>query len=107
MKTVVDALRNHGVVLPKLEPVDLKAVGIKRRLEMYAAVDEKQWHTLILRVQRASRILQKDAQGYDATVKALSEARGHNFGKKLLLLDAPICSKAKTLLQQSGWKVLT
>ncbi len=103
MKEVVDHFCQKGIVFAKLQKLDPKALGIRMRIELFWGVDTQRSYTIILRVKRKSRILQKDAKMYDALVKALPFE--HAFRNKYLLYDAPLCVRAKEYLRAQGWRV--
>ncbi|BCD67828.1 hypothetical protein [Nitratiruptor sp. YY09-18] len=73
------------------EAVDPKNLGIKKRITL--CHKDGQW---IVVLKRKSRVLQKDA-------KELVEAMK---GKRVTIyIDAPLCSKAKKLFEDAGWRV--
>ena len=103
MKTLVEFFKDRGVVFQQLERVDLKSFGIRKRIDFFKGVDTKNAYWAIFVIKRKSRILQKDAKELLALVQALPFE--HAFKKRALLLQAPICSKAKAFLQKQGWLV--
>ncbi len=103
MKALVEYFKDKGIIFRKLEKVDLKKLGVKKRMSFFKGVDTKGNYWAIFLIQRKSRILQKDAKDLQALLQSLPF--DHAFKKKVLLLQAPICSKAKALLEEEGWLV--
>ncbi|WP_201338481.1 MULTISPECIES: hypothetical protein [unclassified Nitratiruptor] len=103
MRELVDFFRKKGIVFEKFTKLDLKKLGIKKRLEIYIGLDTHKKYYVIVYVDRKSRILLKDAKSYEELVQSLPVK--HGFRYKYLLYHAPLCSKAKEYLQEVGWRV--
>jgi len=78
-------------------PVPVSEFGIKGRKEVY--LDGQNCGVLI---DRKSRYLRKDAHGFLALKEALEKHQGGSLKGWVLLRTAPLCSKAKTLLEEAG-----
>lgn len=105
MKHVVEKMAQAGVLYKKVEPIDTKLLKIRSRVEIYKALDLKRYFALIISVKQKSRILSKDVQKFEDILKKCVLYCDHNFKYKHLLIDAPLCSKAKANLEKLGWKV--
>ena len=55
-----------------------------------------------LLIDRKSRYLRKDAQRFLSLKSAIEDQRGHSLAGLVLLRKAPLCSKAKGLLEDHG-----
>ena len=77
----------------------------RKKILVYLAVDIKNIYYLLVELNTKSRFLQKQAQELIEFVTPLSDI---NFkkNKKILFITAPICSKAKTFLQNQGWRII-
>jgi len=105
MKEFAELLRKRGLLFPRLQKLDLRSFGIKKRVEGYEGVDLKDRHTLIFFIRRKSRFLSKDADDLLGIADTVAKKRQRVYGRKILLLDAPLCSKAKESLLQEGFRV--
>ncbi len=105
MKELVEFFKKRGVLFRSLEPLDPKAFGIKKRLKLYRGVDLNGSFVLVVTIERKSRVLQKEAEGLESLAKEIEAKLSHRFKRRYLLLQAPICSKAKRWLQENGWRV--
>lgn len=56
-------------------------------------------------VSRKSRYLRKDAQGFLDLKAAIEKQRGQPLAGLVLLRVAPLCSKAKALLEENGVRI--
>lgn len=55
-----------------------------------------------LLIHRKSRYLRKDAQRFLLLKSAIEAHRGQSLSGLVLLTQAPLCSKAKSLLEENG-----
>jgi len=105
MKEVVERLQHLGVLFRLLEPVDLKKLGTRKKISLYLGVDTKGYYTMIMTLKKKSRILRKEAEELMALHSRLEQQMQTKIKKKYLLAEAPMCSKAKSLLESEGWVV--
>ncbi len=107
MKEVLEPLRKNGLLFRRFEPFDLKTVGSRKRIGVYFGVDEEGRYTLLFHVRRKSRVLRKDVQEWMELHERIEAHYGHPILRNVALIEAPLCSKAKTLLESEGWDVVT
>ena len=105
MKELVEYFKAKGVLFKELYPVDLKSYKIKKRWQVFVGVDQKNRYWLIVRIERKSRFLRKDAQEVLSLQERLEQILGHGFKKRHLILKAPLCSRAEEFLKEAGWSV--
>ncbi len=105
MKELVEFLGKKKLLFKKLEPLDLKDYGFRQKYKLFYGIDTKSFYTIILFIEQKSRILQKNVDKYEEIVEALIIKKDHNFKKKIIIIDAPLCSKAKEKLKKLHWKV--
>ena len=105
MKTIVEYFGKQGVFFRSLVPVDLKKLGTRKKLSLYLGVDMRGYYMMIILIKKKSRILSKEAQELMILHTKLEQKIDTKITKKTLLLEAAICSKAKTILENEGWFV--
>ena len=105
MKEIVEYFVEQNIVFPKLEHLDNKTLGVKSRFTIYKAIDMSKRYCLILHIQRKSRFLQADAKKINTVASQVMQILGHNFAKKYIYIQSPLCSKANILLGELDWKV--
>ncbi len=103
MKELVELLKRKGLLLKELKPVDLKSLGIKKRVEAFEGVDISNRYVLILHIKRKSRFLRKDAEDLLQIKDLIQRSLNHGFKRFIAVVEAPFCSKAKEYLQKEGW----
>jgi len=106
MKILVENLRQNGRIYKKLEEIQPKELKIRNRVKLYAALDLNRYYNAIIVVSQKSRLLMKDVQKFEEIVMKMSLYRDHQFKGKVLILDAPICSKAKDAFKKAKWKII-
>jgi hypothetical protein len=105
MKEIVSFLSKHSIIYKKFNELDLKDMGIKRKLRLFNGVDLKQYYNIVIVIDRKSRFLQKDVDVLEDIAKVNIDYSGHNFKKKIVIISNDICSKAKLKLKDNGWRV--
>ena len=106
MKILVENLRQNGRIYKKLEEIQPKELKIRNKVHLYAALDLNRYYNAIIVVSQKSRLLMKDLQKFEEIVVKMSLYRDHQFKGKVLMLDAPICSKAKEAFKKAKWKII-
>ncbi len=105
MKTLTDRLREAGLIFKSLSPILPAALGSRKRIGIYRAVDTKGYYAAVFVVEKKSRFLRKDAEAIEALFDVLERHIDAKVPAKYLILAAPLCSKAKAFLEEHGWKV--
>lgn len=106
MKILVETLRENGRIYKKLEEIEPKELKIRNKVKLYAALDLNRYYNAIIVVSQKSRLLMKDLQKFEEIVMKMSLYRDHQFKGKVLMLDAPICSKAAAAFKKAQWKII-
>ncbi len=79
-----------------------KDYGIRKKLDIFTAVNKVDEQTLILHIVQKSRFLQKDVDKIEEIVTLLNIETQN----KIILIESPLCSKAKAKLENNNWSVL-
>ncbi|MFT7824329.1 MAG: hypothetical protein ABXS92_06150 [Sulfurimonas sp.] len=105
MKTVIDYLQGKNLIFKSFKAVMPKALGSRKRVEIYLGVDLKSYYSIVIRIEKKSRILRKEAGELMLLHEKLESYTDAKIKKKYMIVKAPLCSKAKKLLEEHGWKV--
>ncbi len=106
MKILVENLRQNGRLYKKLEEIKPKELNIRNKVKLYCALDLNRYYNAIIIVSQKSRLLMKDLAKFEEIVHKMSLYRDHQFKGKVLMLDAPMCSKAKEAFKKAKWKII-
>ena len=103
MKEIVNLIQEKNLIFKSLKPIEPKTFGSRKKIEIYLGVDLKKYYTCILRIEKKSRILSKEAMELMEFHKKLEQLNQSSIKKKYIHIQAPLCSKAKALLKQEKW----
>ena len=106
MKEIVDILSDKKIFLKSFEEMNLSSLNSRKKIKIYLGVTQKLYYTVVFVVNQKSRILLKASMEMQKLAKKLVLLRNHNFKHKILIISSPLCSKAKSFLEQDGWKVV-
>lgn len=103
MQEIVNYLQKKKLIFKSLKPIEVKELGSRKKINIYLGVDLKTYYTCILHINKKSRILKKEAIELMAFHKKLESFNDSKINKKYIYIQAPLCSKAKLLMQAEGW----
>ena len=105
MKAIVDYLQKKQIIFKSLKEVTPKELGSRKKLELYVGVDLKGYYALVMQLEKKSRVLRKEVGELMALHEKLETYIDSRIKKKYIIIKAPLCSKAKALLVENGWRV--
>ena len=105
MKKIVDFLQEKNLVFKSLSPIQVKALGSRKKIAIYLGVDLKKYYASIFHIKKKSRILKKEALELMLLHEKLELLQETKIKKKYIYIQAPLCSKAKMLMQENQWTV--
>ncbi|OQX58237.1 MAG: hypothetical protein B5M52_05845 [Helicobacteraceae bacterium 4484_230] len=106
MQPIIDILQKNGKIYKKLDEIKPKELGIRNKIRIFRALDMNGYFTAVFAVSQKSRLLMKDVRKFEEIYIKLVHYCDHEFKYRLLLIDAPICSKAEKAFKSAGWKIL-
>jgi hypothetical protein len=105
MKAMVDYLQKKNLVFKSLKEITPKELGSRKKISLYLGVDLKGYYAVVREIEKKSRILRKEAQELMVLHEKLEKYIDSRISKKYMIIKAPLCSKAKALLEEHDWKV--
>jgi len=105
MKEVVEFLQQKSIIFKSLKPVSLKELGSRKKIEIYLGIDLKGYYALVMVLEKKSRVLRKEALELITLHEKLERYIDSKIKKKYIIIKAPLCSKAKSLFEENGWRV--
>ena len=105
MKEIVDFLQEKKLVFKSLKPIEIKSLGSRKKIDIYLGVDLKKYYACIIHIKKKSRILTKEALQFIELHEKLEILNDSKINKKYIYIQAPLCSKAKALMQEEKWTV--
>ena len=105
MKETVEFLQQKNIIFKSLREIMPREIGSRKKIDLYIGVDLKGYYTLVMQIEKKSRILQKEARELMAMHTRIEDYIDSKIIKKYIIIKAPLCSKAKALLEENSWKV--
>jgi len=105
MKDIVEYLQDKNLIFKSLKEIAPRELGSRKKIELYVGVDLKGYYTCVMNLKKKSRILRKEAESLMLLHEKLEKYIDSSIKKKYIIIKAPLCSKAKALMEENGWKV--
>jgi len=88
----------------KMHEIAPSVIGVRKKVRLFQALHLNTF-TAIIALSQKSRVLVKDVSVLESIVEKMALYVECEFDHKLLLIDAPLCSKAEAALQKLGWDI--
>ena len=105
MKNIVDYLQQKRIIFKSFKEIMPKELGSRKKIHLYVGVDLKGYYADVMMLEKKSRVLRKEAGELMVLHEKLEKYIDSSIKKKYMIIKAPLCSKAKALLEENGWKV--
>lgn len=105
MKTIIDYLQQKNIIFKSFKEITLKELGSRKKIQLYVGVDLKGYYAVVMKLEKKSRVLRKEAGELMRLHEKLEKYIDSSIKKKYIIIKAPLCSKAKLLLEEYKWKV--
>ena len=105
MKQIVEYLQHKNIIFKSLKEITPKELGSRKKIELYLGIDLKGYYALVMNVEKKSRVLRKEAGEFMLLHEKLEKYIDSKILKKYIIIKAPLCSHAKAMLEEHGWKV--
>ena len=100
MREVNEILLNNKIVLKRIQDITPKT---RKKIKVFLGTDVKDYFILIVKIDKKSRFVMKDAKELIDFVEALTEIN-FKYKKRVLILSGEICSKSKQFLK--NWRII-
>ena len=105
MKEIVEYLQRKNIIFKSLKEIPPKALGSRKKVAIFVAVDLKGYYADVMWLEKKSRVLRKEAEKIMELHEKLEKYIDSTIKQKFIVIKAPLCSKAKALLEERGWRV--
>jgi hypothetical protein len=106
MKNITTFLGNKNFLFKKFNSIEPKALGSRKKIQIFDACDKNNNLISIFIIKSKSRFLIKNAKELELLNNKLKDLQDHNFKKTLILISSSLCSKAKTYMKEElKWKI--
>ncbi|MFK5974901.1 MAG: hypothetical protein QM493_00210 [Sulfurovum sp.] len=105
MKEIVEYLGKKNIIFKSLKEIQPKEIKSRKKVGLYIGVDLKKYYALVMVVEKKSRVLRKDVGELIELHTRLEIYIDSKINKKYIIIKSPLCSQAKVMLEEDGWKV--
>lgn len=105
MKALVEYLNQKGMIFKSLKEIMPKELGSRKKVSLHLGIDLKGYYALVMQLEKKSRVLRKEAAELIELHEKAEKHIDSKITKKYILIKAPLCSHAKAILEENGWKV--
>lgn len=105
MKKIIDYLLKKELIFKSFKEVLPKVLTSRKKVKIFIGVDLEGYYSLVMHIEKKSRILQKEVEEFFILHEKLEVYIDSKIKRKRILINAPLCSKAKKLFIEKGWKV--
>jgi hypothetical protein len=106
MKALVEYLNHKNIIFKSLKEIMPKELGSRKKVSLYLGVELKEnYYALVMDLNKKSRVLRKEAEELMRLHEKLEQYIGSKVTKKYIIIRAPLCSHAKAMLEENGWRV--
>jgi len=105
MKSIVEYLQQKNIIFKSFKEVTPKELGSRKKVQFFVAVDLKGYYALVMKVEKKSRVFRKEVGELMVLHEKLEKYIDSSIKKKYIIIKAPLCSHAKAMLIEHGWKV--
>jgi hypothetical protein len=106
MKQIVEMLSSHGIICKKLTSVTPKELNSRKKIELFVGVGTDGYYCSMMHLVKKSKVLHKEANELMELHKKLEGFQDTAIKKRYIRVEAPLCSKAKALMESQGWEFL-
>ncbi|RRS30242.1 MAG: hypothetical protein P794_07830 [Epsilonproteobacteria bacterium (ex Lamellibrachia satsuma)] len=105
MKEIVEYLQHKNIIFKSLKEITPKELGSRKKIKLYLGIDLNGYYALVMKIEKKSRILRKEAGELMVLHEKMEKYIDSRITKKYIIINAPLCSHAKKILEENGWKV--
>lgn len=105
MKELTTYFTNKNIIFKEIKKIEPKELGSRKKIDIYSATSVNSEYYCIFKIDAKSRFLRKNADELMAMSDKLASYVEHNFKRKEVIINSPLCSKAKEYLKENSWSV--
>jgi len=105
MKSIVEFLQKKQIIFKSFKEVMPKELGSRKKVGIYVGVNLKGYYANVMWLEKKSRVLRKEVEELMLLHTKLETYMDSSIKKKYMIIKAPLCSKAKALLEENNWTV--
>ncbi len=105
MKEIVEYLSARHIVCKSFKEVLPKSLESRKKIKLYVGINLKGYYCSVMILEKKSRVLRKEVRELMSLHEKLEAFADTAILKRYIRITAPLCSHAKAMFEESGWKV--
>ncbi|PHS34419.1 MAG: hypothetical protein COA92_00550 [Sulfurovum sp.] len=105
LKSIVEFLQKKQIIFKSFKEVMPKELGSRKKVGIYVGVNLKGYYADVMWLEKKSRVLRKEVEELMLLHAKLETYIDSSIKKKYMIIKAPLCSKARALLEENTWTV--
>jgi hypothetical protein len=106
MKQIIDFFQQKNIIFKSFKEITPKELGSRKKISIYVGVNLKGYYAAVIELKKKSRVLRKEVGDLLLLHEKLEKYIDSTIKKKYIIIKAPLCSHAKKMLEEQGWKVM-
>jgi hypothetical protein len=100
-----ESFEHHHSNYQQMQEITPASIGIRKKVRLFMARREGRLSAIVA-LEQKSRVVLKDVVVLESIVEKMEHLVAADFTAKVLLMEAPLCSKARRALEEQGWDIL-
>jgi hypothetical protein len=105
MKQIIDYFQQKNIIFKSFKAITPKELRSRKNIGLYVGVNLKGYYAVVMELEKKSRVLRKEVGELMLLHEKLEKYIDSSIKKKYIIIKAPLCSHAKKMLEENGWKV--
>jgi len=105
MREIVEFFASKKIIFKRLKEIQSSELNSRKKVDIYIGVNLKDFYCAIFSITKKSRVLQKEVLEFVELNQRLEAYNDSKINTKYIIINAPLCSKAKALFEEGGWRV--
>ncbi|HFU76229.1 MAG TPA: hypothetical protein ENK66_08295 [Arcobacter sp.] len=105
IQSISKYLQNNGITFETIVSIEPKQLGSRKKILILDCIDINKDSYAIFFTEQKSRFIQKTAQDIFALQTKLQEDTKNVYKNNIIFINAPLCSKAKKLIEDNNWSL--
>ena len=98
-------MKDKNIICKSLKEVKPKELGSRKKIQLYIGVNLKGYYCSVMTIEKKSRVLRKEVAELMALHEKLEIHQDTKILTRYIRIKAPLCSHAKAMLEENGWKI--
>jgi hypothetical protein len=105
VREIVEFFGAKKIIFKSLKQIPVSTLNSRKKVNIYLGVNLKGFYCTVFHISKSSRVLKKEVLEFEELHARLEALNDSKIKIKYIIINAPLCSKAKALFEELGWEV--